>query len=162
MKYAYLLIIITSFNIQLKAQRHIIKPDTKKSHPDSSFNCPEPIISDTYSKTTTEDPNIIYTSAEKLPEFPGGTTGFNKFLQKKLKWPNKTGFNDIQGKVWITFVVEKNGKLSGVQILRSLDPDFDTEALRVINLSPRWRPGTRNGKPVRVQYSLPIPFKRSD
>ncbi len=162
MKCAYLLITITSFNLQLIAQRHITKPDTSKSHPDSNFNCHEPIISNTYSKTTTEDPNIIYTSADKLPMFPGGVTGFNKFLQKNLKWPDRTGYIDVQGKVWITFIVEKNGKLSGVQILRSLDPDFDAEALRIINLSPKWRPGIRNGKPIRVQYSLPIPFKRPD
>jgi TonB family protein len=106
------------------------------------------------------DPNIngqIDTLKDHDPIFPGGKKGFEKFLKKNLKMP-KTSV-DAQGKVYITFLVQKNGGLINVKVARGINPAFDAEALRVINKSPKWVPAKRNGKPVAMQYTVPITFR---
>lgn len=106
--------------------------------------------------------NKIYTVVEKEPEFPGGKKAYYEFLSKNLKWPDKTGMIDVQGKVLVSFIVEKNGRLTNFKITRSLDSLFDTEALRVMKLSPKWHPGAQGGKPVSVAYTEPINFEIQD
>jgi protein TonB len=95
------------------------------------------------------------------PSFPGGDKAFGKFLAKNVKWP-KTDDGDTMGKVIISFIVEKDGRLTGFSVVRSLGKDFDAEALRVIKKSPKWIPATRNAKPVRVKYYVPIHFTLSE
>lgn len=109
-----------------------------------------------------EADTLVFITVEHEPEFPGGVKGFNKFLYKNLKWPDKTGTIDVQGKVFIMFVVEKDGTLSNIHVIRGLYPEFDTEAIRVMRLSPKWKPGTQNGHVVRVYYNMPIPFKLTE
>jgi len=92
------------------------------------------------------------------PKFRGGDQKFHKFLVKNLKWPDKSGMIDVRGKVYLSLVVEKNGKLTNVTVIRGLDPVFDAEAVRVIKLSPKWIPAKKNGVPVRCHYTLPISF----
>jgi len=94
---------------------------------------------------------------DSCPEFPGGDKAFNKFLIKNLKWP-KTN-EDVQGTVFIDFVIEKNGKLSNIKIIRGLAHAFDLEALRVIKLSPRWIPAKLKGKSYRSRYTIPVRFR---
>jgi TonB family protein len=88
------------------------------------------------------------------PRFPGGVEGFKKFIQSNLKSiPGATGKRLI-----VTFVVEKDGSLSGITIARGINKEADEEALRVVKLSPRWKPGTQNNIVVRVAYVIPIVF----
>jgi TonB family protein len=106
--------------------------------------------------------NDVLSSVEKLPEFPGGIEAFGKFLGSNVRYPKDAREKGTQGRVIITFVVEKDGSLSGYKVVRGVSPDIDAEALRVLKMSPAWSPGTQKGKPVRVQYSVPISFTLAD
>lgn len=106
------------------------------------------------------DPNLIYTSVEKVPKFPGGMEGFASYIKKNLKWPEKP--REVEGRVILTFVVEKDGSLTGIKVVRSIAPELDAEAVRLLKASPRWTPGIRDGKAVRVQYAVPIQFKTNN
>lgn len=106
-------------------------------------------------------PNKVYdfVSVEKQPSFPGGISNFYRYLSHEIKYPVAAQRNNTKGKVFATFVVEKNGALTDIQITRSLSPETDKEALRVLNKSPRWTPGLINGKPVRVKYNINVNFQ---
>jgi protein TonB len=90
------------------------------------------------------------------PMFPGGDKAFRKFLSDNLKWPKDAP--DVQGKVFISFIIEKDGSLTHFKVERSLWPSIDAEALRVLKKSPKWKPGVQDGKSVRVSYTLPVSF----
>lgn len=104
------------------------------------------------------DTTPVFTAVEHVPEFPGGIEAFGKFLGSNIKYPATAREQKIQGRVIITFIVEKDGSLSNQKIVRGITADLDNEALRVIALSPKWKSGIQNGRPVRVQYSVPISF----
>lgn len=123
-----------------KATNGIIKVKTKKAK-------------------TAEDNDEIFTVVEKQPEYSGGMSAMFDFLKKNIKYPAEAVKNKIQGKVFVTFVVEKNGGLSNISVLKSLDNSCDVEAIRVVNLMPQWIPGSQNGVFVRTKYTLPIDFK---
>lgn len=99
-----------------------------------------------------------FVSMENPPNFPGGTSDFFKFLADNIKYPEEAAKQDIQGNVFVSFVVEKDGSINDIKIDRPLGYGTDEEAIRVLKLSPKWNPGTQNGKAVRVKYSLPIKF----
>ena len=99
-----------------------------------------------------------FVSAEKQPAYPGGIAKFYTYISHEIKYPEVARKNKTQGKVFASFVVEKNGALTDVQITRSLTPETDKEALRVLKKSPRWTPGLINGKPVRVKYNINVNF----
>jgi TonB family protein len=100
----------------------------------------------------------VFTSVEQVPQFPGGLMAFGRFLSKSIKYPKTDFDNGTQGRVIVTFVVEKDGALSTMKVTRGISEGLDNESLRVLRLSPKWQPGIQNGKPVRVQYSVPISF----
>ncbi len=101
----------------------------------------------------------IFVVVEKQPEFPGGTTALMKFLGDNIKYPVIAQENGIQGRVITNFVVERDGSISDVQVVRGQDPSLDREAVRVIKTMPRWTPGQQRGKPVRVRFTLPVVFR---
>jgi protein TonB len=98
-----------------------------------------------------------YSQALTPPEFPGGKKAFSAFLHKNLKWPKDDG-NDWQGIVIISFFVEKDGRLTEIKVAKSMGAAFDEEALRVINLSPKWIPAMKNNKFIKSKYTVPIKF----
>jgi protein TonB len=102
-------------------------------------------------KVLTED--LIYSNVEVAPVFPGGMQKFNEFISHNYKIPN---VKNLKGKIYIQFVIEKDGALSAVKVLRDVGHGTGAEALRVLALSPKWKPGIQNGKLVRVLYSIPI------
>ncbi|MCZ4243013.1 energy transducer TonB [Pedobacter punctiformis] len=106
------------------------------------------------------DDNKVYdfVSIEKQPGFPGGMPKFYSFLQKTMKYPPMAQENNVQGKVFLSFVVEKDGKLTDIQVTRGLGSGTDEEAVRVLKASPRWDPGIQNGKPVRVKFNINVNF----
>ncbi len=95
---------------------------------------------------------------ENYPEFPGGHSAFIKFLSRNLKYPANAVERGIEGKVLISFIIEKNGRLSNIKILRGIGYGCDEEAIRVLEKSPEWKPGIQNKQKVRVAYTLPINF----
>ena len=108
---------------------------------------------------TVDTTKQIFTAVEMDPSFAGGLGKFYMYLQANIIYPADSFNKNIQGKVFVTFVVEKDGSLTDVKVLRSVSPDIDTEAIRVVSNSPKWHPRIQNGRPVRVQYSLAINFK---
>jgi len=102
------------------------------------------------------DPNKIYTSVEKVPEFPGGIQALMNYLKdnNSLKGTDK----NINGRVILSFVVEINGTLTDIKVARGISTECDAEALRMLKLSPKWHPGIANGKSVRVAYMIPVQF----
>ncbi len=108
----------------------------------------------------TEDNGIRdFASVEVMPEFPGGQSAWGKYLQKTMKYPPIARENNITGRVIVSFVVEKNGDLSDIKVLRGIGGGCDEEAVRVLKAAPSWKPGIQNGRSVRVQYTMPIFFQ---
>ena len=99
----------------------------------------------------------IFQVVEDMPQFPGGSV--QKWISKNVKYPMIALENNIQGKVFVQFVIEKDGSVSDVKVARSVDPSLDKEAIRVVKAMPKWKPGKQRGKPVRVSYTVPINFQ---
>jgi TonB family protein len=108
------------------------------------------------------DEKPIFTSVEQVPTFPGGDDGFNKFLGANVKYPKAARESNIEGRVIATFVVEMDGSLTGVKVIRGIGYGADEETIRVLKSSPKWNPGIQNGHKVRVQYSVPINFNLAE
>jgi len=100
----------------------------------------------------------IFTVVEETPQFPGGDTELYKFLAESIKYPEEAKELGIQGRVFVNFVVETDGGVSNVKVLRGIGGGCDEEAIRVVKSMPRWTPGKQRGIPVRVSYNLPIKF----
>ena len=101
----------------------------------------------------------VFDVVENMPEFNGGMGALMQYLSDNIRYPEE---KDIQGRVIVRFVVGKDGSISNAQVVKSVHPSFDAEALRIINNMPKWIPGTQNGKPVNVKYVVPINFKSSN
>jgi TonB family protein len=108
-------------------------------------------------KTPVDTLGKVYTFAEQMPFFPGGSGAMMKFIGENLRYPSTC--ETIQGRVIISFIVEKDGSLSHFEVKRSADPLLDKEAMRVCQSMPKWIPGKLNGKVVRVKYNVPVTFK---
>ncbi len=106
-----------------------------------------------------KEPAKIYDYCDRMPVYPGGINSLIAFLCKNVKYPKACQKAGLQGQVLVQFVVEKDGSVSHVEVVRSVNKAFDAEALRVVNLLPRWQPGYEHGEAVRVKYSLPISFR---
>ncbi len=100
----------------------------------------------------------IFTIVEDEPEFPGGQAALMQFLQDNLKYPTMAREAGIQGTVFVTFVVERDGNITDVRVLRGVGGGLDEEAVRVVQTMPKWTPGRQRGQAVRVQFNLPIRF----
>ena len=103
--------------------------------------------------------NPVFQVVEEMPEFPGGMGECLKFLGKNIKYPVESQQAGVQGKVIVQFVVEKDGSISNPKVVRSIDPDLDGEAIRVISIMPKWKPGMQRGQSVRVKYTVPVTFR---
>lgn len=96
---------------------------------------------------------------EELPAFPGGEIALMRFLSDNMKYPKVARESGIQGRVVVQFVVGSDGSICNAKVIRSIDPYLDKEALRVVSVMPRWKPGMQKGKPVSVQYTMPLMFR---
>lgn len=106
-----------------------------------------------------EEENKVFDIVEQQPMFPGGQTALMKYLSEHTKYPVVAQENGVQGRVTVQFVVEKDGSISDVHVLRGVDPSLDKEAVRVVKSMPRWTPGKQNGINVRVNYRVPVLFR---
>ena len=104
----------------------------------------------------------IFVAVEQQPEFPGGTAALMKWLASNVRYPQMALENGISGRVIVKFVVEKDGSVSGVTLVRGVDKDLDREAIRVVKSMPKWQPGKNNGQAVRCYFNLPVNFKLAE
>jgi protein TonB len=144
-------VLSSAYNFVIAQQKHLmLQGDIQTVQPDEAV-C-------TVSRSKLIKSNV-HTLVEQLPEFPGGYTKFLKFVNTNLKYP--TGTKEIVSRVIITFVVNRDGSLSDLEIAgRRQNPLFEREALRVMKKSPKWKPGKIEGKVVRTQYTVPILFQQ--
>lgn len=117
---------------------------------------PVPIITE---EPEEEEEEPIYQTVEVQPQFPGGTDMFARYLQENLKYPAICQKGGIQGRVLVQFVVDTDGSITDVQVIKRVNPYLDREAIRVISLMPRWTPGMQKGQKVRVRYTMPVTFR---
>ena len=101
----------------------------------------------------------IFTVVEQMPLFPGGDAALMAYLRDNIHYPTVAAENGVQGRVVVGFVVERDGSITDVNVLRSVDPSLDREAMRVVKGMPRWTPGKQNGSAVRVKYQVPVTFR---
>ena len=109
-----------------------------------------------------EEEDQIFQVVEEDAKFPGGNNELMKYLQKNIKYPSICQEQGIQGRVIVQFVVEKDGSITDVQVIKAINPYLDKEAVRVVSTMPKWSPGKQRGKPVRVRFTLPVTFRLSN
>ena len=112
-----------------------------------TLSIPEPVVEDR-----------VKDFAEVMPQYEGGLEAMMKFIQKKIRYPRAPRVMGIEGTVFIRFVINSDGSVSGVEVIKGVHPDYDKEAMRVISMMPSWRSGSQNGQPVAVRMVLPIKF----
>ena len=106
-----------------------------------------------------EEETKVFDVVEVMPSFPGGQGALFEWLSKNIKYPVVAEENGVQGRVIVTFVVERNGSITDVQVAKSVDPSLDKEAVRVVKAMPHWIPGKQNGSAVRVKFTVPVTFR---
>ena len=104
------------------------------------------------------DNDKAYDVVEEMPQYPGGVGKLMEYVSMNVRYPKEAESKSIQGRVIITFVVEKDGSITDAEVIKSVDPALDAEALRVVKAMPKWTPGKQEGKPIRVKYTMPITF----
>ena len=110
----------------------------------------------------TPDPNKAYDVVDEMPQFPGGPYALFEFISKNIQYPKEAEDANLQGRVIVSFVVEKDGSVSNAKVVRPIDPLLDAEALRVVNSMPKWIPGKQNGEAIRIKYTVPVTFRLED
>ncbi|WP_461451839.1 energy transducer TonB [Mucilaginibacter sp.] len=156
----------------------VVKPDVQATEEPPKASAIVGNIGPATVKTTQVNPGIVdkpagptesngnetvsFNALEVMPEPFGGSSTWSKFLSKNLRYPQMAIDQHIQGKVWVSFIIEKDGTLSNFKVIRGVGYGLDEEALRVLKLAPAWKPGIQNGQPVRVQYNIPINFQLTD
>ncbi len=115
-------------------------------------------VTEALPQVTADKDTAVMRTVEQIPEFPGGIVQFMKWLTRNLRYPPQAQQQKIQGKVVISFIVNKDGSISAPTIVKSVDPVLDSEAMRVVRMMPRWKPGMEKGKPCRTMFAIPINF----
>jgi TonB family protein len=136
------------------------KPGTQRGKP-VRVNVVQPVTFKLSEATpqTKEPDEVVYQMVETMPKYPGGDEEMYKFISKHLKYPKKARNNEIEGKVFVQFMIDKEGNVTRAKVLKGIGYGCDEEALRVVNKMPKWKPGTQRGKPVPVMFTLPFNFK---
>lgn len=140
-----------------------LSPSQASSRPNKTTqngqNAPEPVRSKPLNIPQPVNSTRVYDVVEQMPSFPGGISGLRTYLNQNIRYPAEAQENCVQGRVVVSFVVGKDGHISDVTVLRSVDPSLDKEAVRVIRNMPRWTPGKQGGEPVKVRYNVPVSFR---
>ena len=111
------------------------------------------------STAQTKKNDMVFDVVEVMPQFPGGQIAMLQYIMENMKYPKQAMKEGIQGRVAVSFIVEKDGSISDVKPILSVHPLLNKEAVRVVKSMPKWTPGKQNGKPVRVRFNLPVMFK---
>lgn len=132
---------------------------TMTLQPSSSAVTSDDIVTSEVDIETETNDSEAFDVVEKMPEYPGGMEGLMKFLQENIHYPEAASKAGIQGRVLVNFIVERDGRISNVHVVRKVNDDLDAEAVRVIGAMPNWTPGMQKGNAVRVKYTVPISFR---
>ncbi len=116
-------------------------------------------VTEALPQTPVDADSTVLRTVEQLPEFPGGIVQFMKWLKRNLNYPNLALSQKIQGKVVVSFIVNKDGSISSPKVEKSAHPLLDSEALRVVKMMPKWTPGMMDGKPCRTMFAIPVNFR---
>lgn len=136
-----------------------INSNSASSNPASTASTNSSSVSN--SSSTNSESAVNVSMVEQQPDFPGGQAAIFTWLAQNLRYPASAQEANVQGRVLVQFIIEKDGTVTNVKIVRGIHPDLDAEAMRVVKAMPKWAPGRKNGQPVRVTYSLPINFRLS-
>lgn len=117
------------------------------------------IEDDVSSEQNGESEDQVFLVVETMPEFPGGATAMMKFITDNQKYPVSARKNGIQGRVTVQFVINTDGSVTAVEVIRGIDPALDKEAIRIVKSMPKWKPGMQRGKAARVKYTIPVNFR---
>jgi len=134
-------------------------PPAVETDPNANYTIPTG--NDQGSKVVDDDKNKVFTFVEQMPEFPGGEQALMDYLGKHIKYPPAARETNVEGTVFVSFVVDKNGNIGDIKVLRDIGAGCGDEAIRVIKSMPPWKPGKQNGNSVNVQYNLPVKFQLS-
>ena len=110
-----------------------------------------------YSQSEADDE--VYKIVEEMPQFPGGAAKMMEYVQQNLIYPEEARANNVQGRVFVNFIIERDGTISNVEVKRGIGSGCDEEAVRLVKLMPKWTPGKQRGNAVRCSYMLPVVFK---
>lgn len=138
-------------NLNSQKAKGSIKNTGRESHNEDNYN--------STNATGDDDEDKVYDVIEQMPTFPKGQEALFNYVMHSIKYPAKAAKKGIQGRVIVSFIVGKDGSISNAEIARSVDPDLDAEALRVVSSMQKWNPGKQDGKPVRVKFTIPITFR---
>lgn len=105
------------------------------------------------------DEGKVYDVVEQMPSFSGGPAAMMEFISRSIVYPVSALKQELQGRVIVSFIVERDGRLSNAKVVKSVAPDLDKEALRIVKKMPRWIPGQQNGRKVKVKYTVPVTFR---
>ena len=144
--------------ILLNTQCDNTKPNEEKQQPavtETETILEQPV----YNKEALNLQDSIYIVSEVMPQYPGGTNEMMRYIQENIKYPQSAKDNKIEGRVFVSFVVEKDGSITNAAVLRGIDKECDAEALRVVSSMPKWTPGQHKGEVVRTQFTIPIYYK---
>lgn len=124
----------------------------------ADFSQPARAFSASAANSSAESEETVFSVVQQQPQFPGGTAAMNKFISEHIRYPQTAKEKGIEGRVIVQFTVDKTGQVRDAQVVRSIEPSLDAEAIRVVESMPLWKPGTQDGKPVDVRYTIPVNF----
>lgn len=140
-----------------------VSPQSNTLSPTEVIESPVPVVREEQTSPSDiiseREDDRIHNSAEQQAEFPGGMTALMTWLSANVRYPESAQQNDVQGRVVVKFIVEKDGSITNAQVIRSVDNDLDKEALRVVSKMPKWTPGKNGGIPVRSYFTIPVNFR---
>ena len=136
-----------------------VKIVVNKAFSEAGNKYPMPLRKESATESDDSNPNKVYDVVDEMPKFPGGTGALFEYLARNVRYPAEAGKAGIQGRVIVSFVVEKDGRVSNAKTIKAIHPALDAEALRLINGMPKWTPGKKNGEAARVQYVTPVTFR---
>ncbi|TGX82380.1 TonB family protein [Palleniella muris] len=137
------------------ADKHVFSQPAETEKPTVAAKEETPAVKDVQPK----DDDKAYDVVEEMPQFPGGPAALMKFLGENIKYPKEAGTICVAGRVIVSFIVDTDGSITDVALMKSLSPEFNNEAVRVVKAMPKWIPGKQKGKPVRVKYFIPVVFR---
>lgn len=143
-------------------QINIVENTASVNEPDFIFDEPDDPIPASLKEFTEEKIDEPLLFADQMPEFPGGVGSLNRWLNRNIKYPTDAINLGISGRVYLNFIVDKNGSISNIKVTRGVDELLDQEAIRLIGEMPKWKPGYQGGMPVRVSYNIFITFKLNE
>jgi TonB family protein len=136
-----------------------VKIVVNKAFSEAGNKYPMPLRKESVTESDDSNPNKVYDVVDEMPKFPGGTGALFEYLARNVRYPAEAEKAGIQGRVIVSFVVEKDGRVSNAKTIKAIHPALDAEALRLINGMPKWTPGKKNGEAARVQYVTPVTFR---